>query len=336
MAEPSVDLDRVVAEAVSAAAKVLAEADEVVVLAHLSPDADSLGSALALGMALRRRGTPVSVSFAVHGPDEPAPQSLAELDSESLLVPASAVPAAPAVVVACDTADQRRLGVLADRMDSAGTAILVDHHASNPGFGDIRVLDPRAEATVLLVRRIIGELEVPLDPAIGRCLYAGLATDTVGFRIGGPAPHRLAAELVEAGVEVEPLMRRLVDSHPFAWLAALGEILQAARLEPGERAGSGLAHATVPHEVVVRFRPEEIESVIDHVRTATEAEVTVVLKESAPGRWTVSMRSRGAVDVAMVALALGGGGHPKAAGFSRSGSRDEVLSAIRTALSHAP
>ncbi|GAA4712777.1 bifunctional oligoribonuclease/PAP phosphatase NrnA [Pseudonocardia yuanmonensis] len=325
-------IDRAVARAVAEAAAALRDAAEVVVLGHVSPDADSLGSALALGLALHRRGVSVRVSFGVQGEDEPAPESLRALDPEGLLVPASAVPEAPEVVVACDTADQHRLGVLAGRVDAAGCAILVDHHASNPGFGTIRVLDPRAEATVLLVRRILAELGTPLDPVIGRCLYAGLATDTVGFRIGGPGPHRLAAELVEAGVEVEPLMRELVDSHPFAWLGALGGILAGAELEPGVPAGRGTVHATVPLDVVRRFRPEEVESVVDHVRTAVEAEVTVVLKQVAETRWTVSLRSRGAVDVAAVAVGLGGGGHPRAAGFTRDGTRDEVLGTIREAL----
>ncbi|WP_425569102.1 DHH family phosphoesterase [Pseudonocardia xishanensis] len=319
-------------EAVETAADVLDAATQVVLLGHVNPDADSLGSALALGLALHRRGVQVMVSYGAAEPDELPPESLRALDVAGLLHRPSDVPEAPEVLVCCDTADRRRLGILADRVDAAETTILVDHHASNPGFGDVQVLDPTVEATVVLVHRILDLMDVDLDPAVGACLYAGLATDTVGFRIGGPGPHRLAAELVEAGVEVEPLMRGLVDSHPFAWLHALGAILQAAELEPGLRAGHGLVHATVPRAVVEAFRPEEVESVVDHVRTATEAEVTAVLKQVAGDRWTVSLRSRGAVDVAAAAVALGGGGHPRAAGFSRSGSRTEILAAIRTAL----
>jgi len=329
-AEQAVDAE--VDEAVRAAAEILADADEVVLLGHVNPDADSLGSALALGLALHERGVRVLVSWGAVDLDDLPPESLLTLDVAQLLVRPGAVPAAPEVLVCCDTADERRLGLLADRIAAAGTTILVDHHASNPGFGDVRVLDPRAEATVVLIRRLLDELDVPLDPEIGACLYAGLATDTVGFRIGGPGPHRLAAELVEAGVEAEPLMRVLVDSHPFAWLPTLGGILQAAELEPGVRAGHGLVHATVPHAVVEAFRPEEVESVVDHVRTAVEAEVTAVLKQVAGDRWAVSLRSRGAVDVAAAAVALGGGGHTRAAGFTRTGSRLEILAAIRTAL----
>ncbi|WP_344411986.1 DHH family phosphoesterase [Pseudonocardia ailaonensis] len=315
-------------EAVETAADVLDAAGQVVLLGHVNPDADSLGSALALGLALHRRGVQVVVSYGAAEPDELPSETLRALDVAGLLHRPSDVPVEPEVLVCCDTADRRRLGILADRVDAAETTILVDHHASNPGFGDVQVLDPRAEATVLLVHRILDRMDVEIDPDIGACLYAGLATDTVGFRVGGPGPHRLAAELVEAGVEVEPLMRALVDSHPFAWLDALGAILRAAELDPAR----GLVHASVPHDVVARFRPEEVESVVDHVRSAVEAEVAAVFKEVAPGRWTVSLRSRGAVDVSAVAVALGGGGHPKAAGFSHAGTRDEVLAVVRSAL----
>jgi bifunctional oligoribonuclease and PAP phosphatase NrnA len=328
------DLAREIDEAVETAADVLDAATQVVLLGHVNPDADSLGSALALGVALHRRGVQVVVSYGAAEPDELPSETLRALDVEGLLHRPADVPVDPEVVVCCDTADRRRLGILADRVDAAETVILVDHHASNPGFGDVQVLDPRAEATVLLVHRILDLMDVDIDPVIGSCLYAGLATDTVGFRIGGPGPHRLAAELVEAGVQVEPLMRELVDSHPFSWLAALGEILAGAALEPGVVAGHGLVHATVPLAVVEAFRPEEVESVVDLVRTAHEAEVTVVLKQVAGARWTVSLRSRGAVDVAAAAVALGGGGHPKAAGFTRDGDRAEILAAIRTALAN--
>jgi phosphoesterase RecJ-like protein len=112
----------------------------------------------------------------------------------------------------------------------------------------------------------------------------------------------------------------------------LGRIQAAAELETGVPAGLATVHATVPLDVVRRFRPEEVESVVDQVRSAVEAEVTVVLKQVGATRWTVSLRSRGAVDVAAVAVGLGGGGHPRAAGFTVDGTRAEVLATIRAAL----
>src|SRR5690606_4105246 len=216
-------------QAVTEAAEVLAGAGTVTLLAHLDPDADALGSALALGIALHRRGAVVQVSFA--RPDA-APESLAPLDVEGLLVPAPLVNPAPEVLVSCDAAEPGRLGSLARLLDTAGRTVMLDHHATNPGFGDVQVLDPQVEATVVLAHRVLVAMGAPIDPDVARCLYAGLVTDTRGFRTAGPAAHRLAAELVEAGADPEPLTRALMDSHPFAWFEGLGGALERAVLEP--------------------------------------------------------------------------------------------------------
>lgn len=318
-----------VVESAQAAARVLADAADVTLLAHIQPDADSLGSALALGIALHRQGAVVRVAFAA--PDT-MPETLMPLDVLGLVVPATAVPAAPDVVVACDAAEPARLGALAGALTAARVSIMIDHHVSNPGFGDVQVLDPTAEATVVLVRRVLAALGAPLDVDIARCLYAGLVTDTVGFRTAGAAAHRLAAELVSAGVEPETLVRPLLDTHPFEWLAALATALERCVLEPDAAGGLGLVHTALPAADVARFRAADLDSVVDVVRTAAEAEVAMVLKEIGERRWSASLRSKGAVDVSRVAARLGGGGHRAAAGFTREGPIGEVLSAVRSAL----
>jgi phosphoesterase RecJ-like protein len=312
-----------VGRAVVEAAAVLDGAEEVTLLAHIDPDADALGSALALGIALRRRGSRVQVAFA--DPDR-VPESLAPLDVLGLVVPPAEVFAAPEVLVCCDAAERRRLGSLGRLVDTAGRTVMLDHHATNPGFGDVQVLDARAEATVVLVYRVLVEMNAPVDADIARCLYAGLVTDTRGFRTAGPAAYRLAAELVEAGAEPAALTRTLMDSHPFAWLAGLGAALGRAVLEP-----SGLLHTTIPLADVRRHRPEEIDSVVEVLRTATEAEVVASVIQVGERRWRVSLRSNGEVDVAAAATALGGG-HRAAAGFTRDGSEQEVIAALRAAL----
>ena len=118
-----------------------------------------------------------------------------------------------------------------------------------------------------------------------------------------------------------------MDRHPFAWFAGLGDALGRAVLEP-----SGLLHTTIPLAVVRRHRPEEIDSVVEVLRTATEAEVVASVIQIGERRWRVSLRSNGEVDVAAAATALGGGGHRAAAGFTRDGTEQEVLAALRAAL----
>jgi bifunctional oligoribonuclease and PAP phosphatase NrnA len=311
-------------QAVAEAAAVIGGAREITLLAHIDPDADALGSALALGIALRRRGARVQVAFS--SPDR-VPESLEPLDALGLLVPPANVIAAPEVLVSCDAAEPRRLGSLGRLLDTAGCTVMLDHHATNPGFGDVQVLDPGAEATVVLAHRVLVEMGAPIDADMARCLYAGLVTDTRGFRTAGPAAYRLAAELVEAGADPAALTRTLMDSHPFAWFEGLGGALERAVLEP-----SGLLHTTIPLADVRRYRSEEIDSVVEVLRTAVEAEVVASVMQIEERRWRVSLRSAGVVDVAAIATALGGGGHAMAAGFTREGTEQEVVAAIHAAL----
>lgn len=321
----SVDLAADLAEA----ARVLSTATDVTLLAHVSPDADALGSALALGLALHRRGVAVRVSFGA--PDE-VPETLRVLDVAGLLVPAAEVPAAPPVLVALDTGSVGRLGPLADRVSTAGVVVVLDHHVSNPRYGHVNVVDDEAEATAIVVLRLLDELNVELDEPVARCIYAGLVTDTRSFRHASSSTHEVAARLLAAGVDAEAVSRPLMDSHPFGYLGMLSKVLGRARLEPEAAGGLGLVHAVVTLEDAAGLRPEEVESVVDLVRTTAEAEVAAVLKELHPSRWSISLRAVSRVDVREVAQLLGGGGHRLAAGFTATGTAEEVLTNLRTAL----
>jgi bifunctional oligoribonuclease and PAP phosphatase NrnA len=317
---------------VKVAVELLAAAGDVTLLAHVNPDADALGSALALGLALRRAGKTVRVSFG--GPQD-TPESLRGLDAEGLIVPMSQVPAAPPLLVALDTGSVDRLGALADRVATAGQVLVVDHHVSNTRYGTHNVVDDRAESTTVIVLRLLDALGATVDEPIARCLYAGLATDTVSFRFAKPSTHLIAARLLEAGVDAAATVRPLMDTHPFGWLGMLSTVLGRARLEPEAAHGLGLVHTVVRLSDVRGLRVEEVESVVDVVRTTSEAEVAAVLKEFAPGEWTVSLRSVGRVDVGSAALRLGGGGHRLAAGFMAYGPAEDVIAVLRDALDHA-
>ncbi|MGH3751307.1 MAG: DHH family phosphoesterase [Pseudonocardiaceae bacterium] len=316
-----------------AAAQLIGGARDVTLVAHVQPDADALGSALALGLALRRRGATVRVTF---GEPADTPESLRWLDVADLIVPPDQVPAQPELLVALDTASRDRLGCLADRVGTARAVLVIDHHATNSRFGTHHLVDARAEATAVLVLALLDTLHVLLDEPIARCLYAGLVTDTSCFRRASPATHAMAARLLTAGVDPQVTTRELLDTHPFGWLAMLGAVLGRAQLEPASAQGLGLVHTTVRLADVAGLRSEEVESVVDLVRTTSEAEVAAVLKETGPDRWSVSLRAKQRLDVSAAAVELGGGGHRLAAGFAADGTADDVLDALRTALHRAP
>src|SRR4051794_24491231 len=225
----------------------------IVLSGHVQPDADAIGSTLALAEGLRRRGARVLPTF-------PAPfvlpASLGWLPGADALVPPSEVPASPDVFVSLDAASPGRLGELAALLDSAGTAVVIDHHASNPGFGDVSLIDPAAPATVTLVADVLDELGVLVDQQLATCLYAGLAADTGSFRFGSTRPetHELAARLLATGIDHATISRRLFDTAPFGWLRLLSAVAGPAVLETqaGARGGgdrvstAGAARARPP------------------------------------------------------------------------------------------
>jgi phosphoesterase RecJ-like protein len=320
------------------AASVLAEAADaratVVLSGHVQPDADALGSTLALAEGLRRRGARVLTTF----PDPfTLPDSLGWLPGAEGLVPSAAVPSSPDVFVSLDAASPARLGELAPLLDDAGVSVVVDHHASNPGFGDVRLVDGGAPATVTLVAGILDDLGITIDQQLATCLYAGLAADTGSFRFGNTRPdtHELAARLLATGIDHSDISRRLFDTAPFGWLGLLSAITGRAVLEPEVGLGLVWTWSSTAEAAEFGLPGEQLEALVDVVRSTQEADVACVLKGQDDGSWSVSLRSRGGTDLARVAMALGGGGHTLAAGYSSAVDREATIARLRAELDAA-
>ncbi|WP_406816322.1 DHH family phosphoesterase [Mycobacterium sp. M23085] len=311
------------------AVELLSDADTVAVIAHVHPDADTIGAGLALGLVLDDCGKRVEVSFA-----EPAelPESLASLPGCRLLVSPDAMRRDVDVVVTVDVPSVKRLGALSDLAVAADEVLVIDHHASNEMFGTANFVDVQADSTTMMIADILDAWGKPIDSEVAHCIYAGLTTDTGSFRWASARALRLAARLVDGGVDNAAISRTLLDSHPFAWLPLLSRVLASARLLPDAARGRGLVYAVVGNEDWIRSRAEEVESIVDIVRTTQQAEVAAVFKEIAPQQWSVSMRAKAAVDLAAVASGFGGGGHRLAAGYSTTGSIDDAVASLRTAL----
>ncbi|OHV04044.1 DHH family phosphoesterase [Mycobacterium talmoniae] len=311
------------------ASELLSAAVTVGVACHVHPDADTIGAGLALAAVLAGCGKDVQVSFAA-----PAdlPQSLQSLPGGGLLVDPDAMRRDADLVVTVDIPSINRLGGLRDLAESARELLVIDHHASNELFGTANFVDPSADSTTLLVAELLDAWGKPIDLPVAHCLYAGLVTDTGSFRWASARAHRLAARLVELGVDNAAVSRALLDTHPFAWLPMLARVLSSARLVPDAVGGRGLVYAVVDHQEWSAARFEETESIVDIVRTTQQAEVAAVFKEVEPQRWSVSMRAKSAVDLAAVASGFGGGGHRLAAGYSAAGAVDDVVADLVAAL----
>ncbi len=328
------------------AIKALGGATEICLACHVRPDGDALGSMLAVAHALRTAGaagrTPpaspspftAAVRVVASFGDRPfeIPRILRFLPGAELLSPPDRFPERPQVMVTFDAASADRLGVLEPSAAAAEELIVLDHHPSNTRFGTVNLIDEAAAATAVLAFELIGRLGVGITRDMALGLYAGLVTDTGSFKYSSTSPrvHEMAALLLRTGIEPGAVARELWDRSPFGFLGLLGAALGRARLEPAAAAGRGLVWTTVTRadRAAHGLAFEAAESVIDVLRRIDEADVAVVLKEDDDGCWQVSARSKGQADVGRACVALGGGGHRLAAGFTASGPASDVIAAF--------
>jgi bifunctional oligoribonuclease and PAP phosphatase NrnA len=205
------------------AVKVIDGASQVCLACHVRPDADALGSMLAVLDALcSRPGGPPSV-VASFG-DEPfeVPAILRFLPGVEQLTAPADYPAQPEVMLSFDAASIDRLGALTGPATAAGELIVLDHHASSTRFGTINLVDPAAAATAVLATDLIDRLAIPLTEQMALGLYAGLVTDTGSFKFSATTPqvHELAARLLSTGIDPGIVSREL-PSTALSWTRML-------------------------------------------------------------------------------------------------------------------
>lgn len=314
-------------KALREAAGAIADADALAITCHVSPDGDALGSALGLAHAAKRAGKDAVVSF---GSPFVVPESMQFLDL-SPLVPPEEFPDEPSCMVVFDAGSPDRLAELGSAAKAAGTVIIVDHHVTNTGFGDIRVIDSEAAASAQLATYLIDELGWEIDPMVATCLLTGIVTDTGRFQYSSTTGEvlRLAGRLVDAGAVPEQIGQNVYESVSFGYLAVSAAVLGRAVLEEDR----GLVWSTLHDDDLeaAGIRYDDAEGLIDDLRIAREAEVAVLLKQVDRG-WKASLRSRGGVDVGSIAAAHDGGGHHNASGFTSSDDLDTIMASIRSHL----
>ncbi|HEX8627139.1 MAG TPA: bifunctional oligoribonuclease/PAP phosphatase NrnA [Catenuloplanes sp.] len=324
--------------AATAAVRALTADDRVLLVCHVNPDGDALGSMLGFALGLRRLGVR-HLQATFPGPLE-VPEPFLAMPGLDLLVAADEAYPDPDLMLCFDAASESRLGPLAERIARAGGSVVLDHHASNTRFGEINLVDPYAAATSVVAEGLLGRLGVPLDAEIAECLYVALATDTGSFRFDmtTASVHEMAARLLGTGIRPGDISRRIFDTRPFEAIKLFGDVLGRAQLEPSAAGGHGLVWTYATLDDLARHgqRPYVLDALIDPVRCAAEADVSCLLKEVAVGEWAVSLRSKGAVDVSRVAVALGGGGHRLAAGFTGHGTAEAVVDAVNGQLDRQP
>jgi len=319
-------LDQVVSE--------LRQADRFLLTTHENPDGDALGSLLAMHWVLEQLGKD---SVMYMSPDEfPLSHEYRHMTFEGLLgAPPDDVDDRTVVFLDCGNIDRMPVAFL----QREGVHILnIDHHHDNTCFGTVNLVVAEASCTAEIVFGLARELGAEITSRIGDALYVGLVTDTGRFMYENtsPAAHRMAADLIEAGVDTHRVYRRLFEDLPFRRLELLTRALQGvARYDDGSITMAMLARQDYEQTGALET---DSEGVVDHLRAVEGTKVAVLVRElladDRRGRRKVSLRATdGEVDVSLIARSFGGGGHRQAAGFSTELAPDELVSSLREQVS---
>lgn len=313
-------------------------AQRVLIIAHVNPDADALGSALALQLSLTAVGKSVAVS--VGTPGFSVPRALRWLPGSDGVVAPEALGEAEDLVIAVDCAAADRLGELLARARSAPTFAVVDHHKSNEGFASVNVIDPQSPATGAMVATLIDQAGWPWVPGVAENIYAAVSSDTGSFRFPATSAdtHRLIAALHDRGIDHTAIAQALFAARPLSVARLSAQVIAAARHDPEAvgQAGAIIGVVTAAQRDRLGVGYEDVESVIADLAAIGDADVAVVIKESEDHRWKVSLRSKGRLDVGRLATDLGGGGHQLASGYTAAEDEAETVVAHLTAMLTGP
>ncbi|MHB1317283.1 MAG: DHH family phosphoesterase [Anaerolineae bacterium] len=295
----------------------------ILIVSHVDPDGDTVGSALGLAWALRALGREVVLACQDPIPDEVA------------FVPGVAdyqryATGGEEVVIAVDASDLRRMGDVYQSETMAALPLLViDHHVSNNGFGTLNLIED-ASSTAEIILKVIDALGISVDQTVATCLLTGVITDTQGFRTSSTTSDSLdvAQRMVRAGADIVDIANQAFNRRSLAMLSLWGRALAAAELRGGV-VWTELPLAWLPDGHANGQMGSGLANLLNTVR---EASVAALFTEQGDGLIDVSLRAKPGHDVSRVATEFGGGGHAPAAGCQVPGELRVVREAILASL----
>ena len=306
-------------------------ARRVLLVCHVAPDGDAIGSMLGMAFLLREQGKELTLAC-----EDPVPALYTWLPGSGDIV--QEVRGPNDLVVSLDCSDERRMGsVFHDGL--AGIPLLnIDHHVTNTLFGTVNWVDPSSVATTQMILKLADALGWALSPPVADCLLTGLVTDTRSFRTYNVDVEAMRAvvRLMEAGAALNEIARQTLDQRPLASVLLWGQAIDLLQTD-GEVLWTEVTHAMRERWDLGEDGDSGLANFLSGVR---EAKAVVVFTERDNGTIDVGMRSVPGYDVAKVAYRLGGGGHPQAAGCTLEGSleaiKSRVLDEVRRGLVEAP
>ena len=296
---------------------------------HLSPDGDSVGASLAFRLALRQLG-----KKAVVASKDAIVDTFGFLPGAGDVLSWDKVEGGFDAVLLFDCADDTRMGS-PKPIGAYGSRVLnVDHHSTNSGYGDAAFIDPAAGAVGEIALRLLDELGTVLEPDIALCLYVAIVTDTGSFQYSATSPqtHRIAARLLDAGLDAGDVSEEIYERNELHGLRLLARALESLEVSPDGRVALITLTGRDMAETGGTAADCDSLAIVNYARSIRGVEIGVLLREERDGI-KVSLRSRGGTDVGSIALALGGGGHERAAGILLKGTTlDEARKTVLGAL----
>ncbi len=307
--------------------ELIAGARRILLVTHVAPDGDAIGSLLAMGWLLRAQGKSLTLAC-----EDPVPDVYTYLPGSELVVRQVSGPFD--LVISLDCSDRRRMGEVFDEGLAALPLVNIDHHITNTNYGTLNWVDPSSVATAQMILDLADALAWEINQPVAVCLLTGLVTDTRGFRTSNVdiAAMRATLRLLEVGASLTAVTRQALDQRPLASVRLWGEAINALHLE------DGILWTQVTSSMQQRWALGEDgdSGLANFLSGISEARVVVVFTERSDGTVDVGMRAAPEYDVAQAALRLGGGGHPQAAGCTLEGDlpdvREQVLAEIRQSL----
>ncbi len=308
----------------------IVQSDKIILVTHIKPDGDALGSLLGLADVLRSMGKSVLCYL-----EEEVPELYRFLPGAVLIETSfSAVrnflrrAGESVAVIALDCGDMNRLGRSGSSLRKIHPFAVIDHHKGNTGFGDVNWIEPHRSSTGEMIVALVDRLGVQLSPHAATCLYTALVTDTGSFRYASTSSHtyRVAASLVECGADPGKINEQLYDNYPLKRLLLMQQVLGTLRMFADDRIGVICVRRSMLEQTGASL--SDTENFINLPRAVNTVQVAVFFKEG-ENVISVSLRSRGDCDVSMVAARFGGGGHALASGFRAGGiSLDDLQNKV--------
>lgn len=305
-------------------------AGSVLLFCHVSPDGDTLGSALALKLRMTAMGKSVRLFV-----DGEWPSNLAFLPGMSAAEGPDAAVETADLALAVDVSCEERLGACAPAFFAAKRTAVVDHHGSNPGFARINWIDGDAPATAVLVYRLLVELGGSLSRDEAVCLYTGLSTDTGNFIYESTSAEsfRMMAALMEAGLPLAEYARRLFRVKELPFVRLLGQALPSLRLTCGGKVAGLTLTAAQMREAGAKAG--HTDGLVDYAIDLEGVTMAYFARETEDGRVKVSLRALEPWHVDQVAVRFGGGGHRLASGLTVNMPLAEAAQTVEAALAEA-